>query len=991
VLAVLGVVANVMQLVDYSCKILDRIEGFNKGVKELPKSFRNLQVELPLLANILRRTNQKADSGQLDEETCKAIQPIIEACQTDLTALQEIFSKSVPKEGASKPEVVWKAITSLKLDKQVERAASSIASFVRTLTLHYAESAGFSKEERAVIIDAVSKLSVSKEKPPDFRIPFVLTGVPITANFIGRDKDLRQLESFLEPEKGKIRRQLCVVHGLGGLGKTQLAIEYARQNKLRYSSMLWLDGSTEESLVQSILQNAKRIPGQVENGVKQGTTFEESKVQALKLLQWFALDANNEWLLAYDNVDKAYFSALKKDVDSLGSYDITEFFPEGDFGSILITTRLQRLSALGKSIHLRKLNRAESLDLLENISNKQLNRIEATSDESNNTVISLSQDVSDLLKRLDGLPLALVLAGTYLQLTDIKSYMELYDRSWKELHASMDELYDYPQKTIVTTWMICFKHLEAVDKSVANLFKMWGFMDNRDLWYELICWKSNRPGQPDWLKSVSESKITFLRAVKLLLNHSMIRKNEDSNSYSIHAVVSDWLQAISSENDEGLFQTALSCIAHAIPSSEEAEYWTLQQRILPHADKLTKNIKTGKGAILETEISLDIGTPAALRSLGLLYSDQGRFDSAQYMYELAINVLKNQGNDQALSFDVRDKLGILYYYQGQDDKAEKMLMQVMQEKEEVLGVDDASTLTTANNFSIYYVEQGKYAEAEKLLTRVLAGNEREHGPDHPRSLMAVNNLGHVYILQGKLDKAESFCLRSLKGKEKFYGPEHPTILGTVNNLGTIYRCQKRTEEAEMMYSRALEGYQNTLGAEHPETLETLGNMGDIFKNQGRLVEAESMYMQSLQGFQNILKTGHPSIVAVFQKLGELYSLQQRNSEAEQMYLQALKGRETALGPDHAITLAIVYNLGNVYKEQGDMEKSRSFTERALQHENFEMFCDICGMDVRGVVYYCDTCKLGECNVCGNCVSDTKCCPNHGYALLERILKNTKQS
>jgi hypothetical protein len=266
--------------------------------------------------------------------------------------------------------MIWKAIRSMKKDNDVEQIASSISSFVQMLTFHFAEAADLTPEERAVIMDAISKLAISEKEPPNYTVSFSLAGAPVTGSFLGREADLEWLKQHLDSKKGVLRRQICVIYGLGGLGKTQLAIEYARRSKQAYSSVFWLNGATEESLVQSILQNAPRFPEETQAGTTQGSTFAESKAGALAVLRWFSQPENNKWLLIFDNVDRTSYDAPENDRECLSAYDITEYFPDGDAGSIIVTTRLQRLSTLGESLKLKKLSDKESLQILEKYSRK---------------------------------------------------------------------------------------------------------------------------------------------------------------------------------------------------------------------------------------------------------------------------------------------------------------------------------------------------------------------------------------------------------------------------------------------------------------------------------------------------------------------------------------------------------------------------------------------------------------------------------------------
>lgn len=182
---------------------------------------------------------------------------------------------------------------------------------------------------------------------------------------MGRKADLALIKEQLRPGEVSDRRKICVIHGMGGIGKTQLAIEYARSHKTRYKSFFWLNGKTEESLIQSLLLLEPRLPELQKERVGQEVKgLEESRERARKILRWFNLGDNTQWLLIYDNIDRTSYG--DSDNDSLPTYDITQYFPKGDAGAIIITTRLQRLVSLGTQVHLQKLDVLESLSILEN-------------------------------------------------------------------------------------------------------------------------------------------------------------------------------------------------------------------------------------------------------------------------------------------------------------------------------------------------------------------------------------------------------------------------------------------------------------------------------------------------------------------------------------------------------------------------------------------------------------------------------------------------
>lgn len=191
--------------------------------------------------------------------------------------------------------------------------------------------------------------------------------MPKTSDFIGRRQDLDSIEKQLTPSEARDRRKICVIYGLGGMGKTQLAIEYARLHKDAYTSFFWIDGKTEESLIQSLLRIALRLPNSRVSctDMQKIRGLEESRKEAQEVLEWFALKGNTQWLLIFDNIDETSYEEESDQHTITSTYNITHYFPRGDTGSIIITTRLQRLVSLGSLISLQALNKIDGLLILE--------------------------------------------------------------------------------------------------------------------------------------------------------------------------------------------------------------------------------------------------------------------------------------------------------------------------------------------------------------------------------------------------------------------------------------------------------------------------------------------------------------------------------------------------------------------------------------------------------------------------------------------------
>lgn len=197
-------------------------------------------------------------------------------------------------------------------------------------------------------------------------VDFSLKGIPAIDRFIGRQADIKRIEDFFQPGKGsQSRRKVFVLCGMGGIGKTQLAVEFLRTHQNDYTAIFWLDGSSEEQLKQSLVNAALRIPQKELNAdtltaLRDSTTKREMVVRGV--LQWLSIPTNTKWMLVLDNVDNDYLSEHKDP----NSFNIEAYFPAVDTGSILITSRLKVVRRqLGNGLEVGQTNSDDSKRILE--------------------------------------------------------------------------------------------------------------------------------------------------------------------------------------------------------------------------------------------------------------------------------------------------------------------------------------------------------------------------------------------------------------------------------------------------------------------------------------------------------------------------------------------------------------------------------------------------------------------------------------------------
>jgi hypothetical protein len=203
-LAVVGIVSSIIQVVEFSAKVADRLNDFASSVGDIPKAFRHIQTELPLIIDSLRRIQSQAESGSVEPTTTNAVWPVLKDCQREITRLQNILDKTVPSIGDSSWERRKKAFLSLGKDKDVAEIADSLSRYVRVLTLHQ-----------------TIEGSKSESQPPptyDQLKPLCFTLIPFDRNphFVDREDIFEQIDESFTVRKGS--QPKAALFGLGGIG-----------------------------------------------------------------------------------------------------------------------------------------------------------------------------------------------------------------------------------------------------------------------------------------------------------------------------------------------------------------------------------------------------------------------------------------------------------------------------------------------------------------------------------------------------------------------------------------------------------------------------------------------------------------------------------------------------------------------------------------------------------------------------------------------------
>lgn len=718
--------------------------------------------------------------------------------------------------------------------------------------------------------------------------------VPYSRNpfFTGREKIIEQLHEALKSGKAALS-QPQAIYGLGGIGKTQTAVEFAYRYRDEYKAVLWAKADSNEALVSEFVAIAGLL-----NLPDKDAKEQNLAVDAVK--RW--LESNSGWLLIFDNADNPKL--------------IEGFVPLNPKGHILLTSRAQVFDNLGiaNPLELDKMLPDEAKQFLfkrTGRSNLEPAEIEA---------------VEQLAKELDYLPLALEQAGAYI--TKLKCSFQDYRISYHKRGLELLEQAKvvtgkYPN-SVATTWSLNFEQVAQVSEAAADLLFASAFLNHDKIPFEIITLGAKKLGAAlsSALADVEADPLVLNEVLEPLTQFSLIQCDFNTRTYNIHRLVQAVLKDGMDKDTQCMWaERIVRAVNRAFPEVEFSN-WNLCERLLPHAQACAELIEKWGLEFQEAARLLNQNGEYLCKRL--------RFAESEPFLMRSLEIRKKIfGQDHQTVAASLNNLGGLYSDQAKYDKAEPLLMRSLEIREKIFGQEHQDVSESLNNIASLYYEQGKYDKAESLNLRALAISEKIFGAYNPNVATGLSNLANVYHKQGKYEKAESLHIRSLAIREKILGPDHPDVANSLNNLAGLYCDQGKYDKAEPLYTRSLAIWEKTLGADHPSVATSLNNLAGLYCDLGKYDKAEPLYKRSLDIGENTFGPDHPDVATSLNNLGWLFREQGKYDKAETFLLRSLAIGEKSLGQDHSNVADSLNNLAILYEYQGQYIKSRQFYKQAL--------------------------------------------------------------
>ncbi|MEQ8753665.1 MAG: tetratricopeptide repeat protein [Coleofasciculus sp. G1-WW12-02] len=670
--------------------------------------------------------------------------------------------------------------------------------------------------------------------------------------FVGRDETLKQLHQQLQQTE---RIAICAVAGMGGVGKTELALRYAQHHRKQGTypgGLCWIQAGAAVVGTQIVSFARTQLDLQLPDGLKLAEQIDYC---------W------RHWRLG----DVLFI------FDDVRNYrQIKPYLPPAESRfKVLITTRRQRLGASFERIHLDVLTEEAAIALLVSLIGQE--RIEAEPEQAKR-----------LCQELGYLPLGLELVGRYLQrkpdlsLKKMCQRLELKHRSLQNPDGDMTA-----QLGVEAAFELSWQELSQEAQKLAGLLSVFALAPIPWKWVEQ-CWLDE---DVEELEDARDDE---------LVNRSLLER-VDKGSYQLHQLIREFLNGKLEELTEASelkqrFCLGMVRVAQQIPETPTKDDIVIATPMIPHL---------AEAATTQKDWLSDEALMWFFVGLGRFYQGQGLYRQALPWYEQYLSITRERLGDNHPDVAASlNNLGNLYRSQGRDEKAEPLLLQALELRKCLLGNDHPDVARSLNSLALLYESQARYSEAESLLLQALELSKRLLSDNHPDVAASLNNLAGLYLSKEKYSEAEPLYLQALELDKRRLGDDHPDVARSLNNLALLYSSQKRYGEAEPLYLQALELKKRLLGDDHPDVARSLNNLAELYSLQGRYGEAEPLYLQALELRKSLLGDDHPDVACSLNNLALLYSSQKRYGEAEPLYLQALEVSKRLLGDEHPLTITI---------------------------------------------------------------------------------------
>jgi tetratricopeptide (TPR) repeat protein len=713
--------------------------------------------------------------------------------------------------------------------------------------------------------------------------------VPFHPNpyFTGRELLLAEVHARLTAAKLPVRR--VALTGLGGVGKTQVAVEHAYRRRADYDLVWWVRGEQPATLLGDYAALAGHSPLAADLKLAKDA---QQEVAVAAVRAW--LERHHRWLLLFDNADEPQA--------------VAELLPRSGTGHVLVTSRTETgWEHLATPIPVEVLASADAADFLLARTGERGPGAEAAA--------------TTLATTLGGLPLGLEQAGAYVAATGtvtLAGYAELFATRALEL-LRRGQPFGY-QHTVATTWSLALQRLEDSDPAAVGLVTLAAFLAPDNLPQTLLTTHPERLPEP--LAAAASDPLALADAVAALRRFSLMRVIGDA--LFIHRLLQTVIRAaLDADVECAWVVTAVQLLRAGFPrDSNQVGAWPECERLLAHTLVVADH---GQRIGVETQAWLWLRGQAAT----YLWS-RGQYRQALTLQAQAVAGLQGMlGDDHPDTLHALNDLAEIRRDLGDLHRARDLFEQALAGRQRVLGEDHPDTLRSIHGLAVTRRHLGDLQGARHLLEQALIASRRVLGDDHPDTLWSMHSLAATRRHLGDLRGARDLFEQTLTVRRRVLGDDHYDTLRSTHGLAVTRYALGDLHGARDLLEQTLTARRRVLGDDHPDTLNSLNDLAEIRAALGDLQGARELFQQTLTTRRRILGDDHPdtlwpmhSLAVTRRDLGDFRG-------ALELQEETLAARRRILGDDHPDTLWSMHSLAATRRHLGDLQGARDLFEQTL--------------------------------------------------------------
>jgi len=738
-------------------------------------------------------------------------------------------------------------------------------------------------------------------RPHGARFPNTNTSVsnvqPRYPFFTGRSSILEQVRrQFVAVAVGQRLPQ--VLHGLGGVGKTQLAREYANRFKADYDLVWWVDAEQPDLVAPKLADLGRRLDPNIGDDVSEAAL---AALQALRTARPY-----KRWLLVFDNVED-----LDYVLDNFS--DQTGPIPDDVYGHLLVTTRTKPTSTQVRPVEIEVFTREESVEHL-------TRRVPGLREE----------DAALVADAVGDLPLAIEVAAAWLETTatPVGEYIEqLREQSTRVLSvpAAVDAV-EYPS-SVGATWNISIARLRHESPAAARLLELCSFLSAEPISMTLVSSdamiKALLPYDKDLRARYMLGKVT-----QALNRFALAKVDSTDNSIQVHrlvqAAVRDSMPADVADDTVHEVHRILAAIRPSEDAVDDPAKWPEFEVIWPHL--VPSNIRE---CAEEEPRQLMVDRMRYLWKRGELHLAR---TLGTQLNEFWSNEFPDSNDEQVLN--LRFELANILRSQGEYQAAREMDEDTLAQQRRLLDEGHPSLLITSGNVAADLRALGRFNEALKLDQRNYNGFREIFGEDHSRTLRSANNLAIDHRLTGDSQAALRLDEDTVRRRTALDGPLHPYTLTTRSHYARDLRELGEYDASVEILREVRESFGHVLNPYVPEVLRVDKSLAVSLRRSGRLEEALHLSEQTWETharYRDRYGRSIPEELACGLNLAADYfatDAEHGARRAVQQVEEVLEGYRNSFGAEHPFTMFCINNLATYYRALGDATKAAELAEEA---------------------------------------------------------------